>query len=398
VNLLSVADRLNALDRSTVTFSAERCLHHIDQGATCTACTEVCPVQALTPGHPPVFNHELCKSCLACIPTCPNGAFEANDGVPSLLACAARLDAQKMELLCALHPQPQKGISPEYTGVTVRSCLAGLGSGALMALAALGVKDIVLRTDACEDCPWGSLSSAIQSQASEAQQILLGWENAAKITLCESIEKPVERNLWKSSNPPVSRRDFFRTTSNQGKTSLAQAIDNGEPRQPHQPGRNRLRMLRAANAMPEPSESAAATLLEGSFSQLTVSPLTCTACGACARACPTQALILQKDTEQQQFVLAFYPQNCIACGFCVRSCAPQAIQMSGQPEFRQVFHTRKAVLMLQGKLTRCDRCNSLMAARPNVHLCPVCEYRQSHPFGSMLPPGLQPVSRKAGKA
>jgi ferredoxin len=327
VNLLSVADRLNTLDATPVHFTPERCLHALDKDAACTACADACPVQAITPGHPPVFQPDRCKNCLACIPACPTGAFDANDGVSALLACAARVDSKKIELLCALHPQPRQGAADaagvaDAAGITVRSCLAGLGSGALIALASLGAEEITLRTEICKGCPWSCLQTQIAAQAAEAQQILAGWEPAAQIALCSSIEKPVDRPLWKSTQPPLSRRDFFRSSAAQGKASLAQAIDSGEAPQPNQPGRNRLRMLKSAYVLPELTRPDAA-LPQNGFALLQVSDK-CTACSACARACPTQALVLQKDADKNQYLLAFYPQNCIACGACTRSCAVSA--------------------------------------------------------------------------
>ncbi|MFA5873798.1 MAG: hypothetical protein WC832_07515, partial [Anaerolineales bacterium] len=58
------------------------------------------------------------------------------------------------------------------------------------------------------------------------------------------------------------------------------------------------------------------------------------------------------------------------------------------PTFAQIF-SEEIVTLKEGGLVKCERCGIPMAARPNIHLCPLCEYRQTHPFGSMLPPGFK---------
>ena len=47
----------------------------------------------------------------------------------------------------------------------------------------------------------------------------------------------------------------------------------------------------------------------------------CTACGACARICPAQAIEVDKENKQ----VKYYPFRCIYCGTCAEICFPQAI-------------------------------------------------------------------------
>ncbi len=41
----------------------------------CGRCAEVCPRQAITPGHPPHFDLEACVGCLCCTEVCPQGGI-----------------------------------------------------------------------------------------------------------------------------------------------------------------------------------------------------------------------------------------------------------------------------------------------------------------------------------
>lgn len=388
MSLLTFAERLASIDRSAVQFLPECCLCALDKISPCTACVDTCPVQAISAGSPPIFDAQVCQGCLACLPVCPTGAYSADDAVPDLLTSAARLESTQMELVCSLNPLPQQGVSDQTAGLMVRGCLAGLGAGAGMALAASGFEHIIYRCEACADCPWGSLLSLIESQVVEIQQLLASWGKSDVPVICKTLETSISRPLWKAENPPVSRRDLFRIAAKQAKIAAARAIENGDAALARQPGRDRTRKLKAALALGEPFDLEAA-LPQSDFAQLFTND-DCTACGACARACPTDAIWLEMDQEKKRFNLVFYAQNCIACGFCVRSCAPNALKMEGIPKFEHVFRTQKPVLLQAGDLVRCQRCNTLIAVQSATHLCPMCQFRQSNPFGSKIQHGFEP--------
>ena len=47
----------------------------------------------------------------------------------------------------------------------------------------------------------------------------------------------------------------------------------------------------------------------------------CTHCGACITVCPTEALIMDKNTMK----VVFDSDKCIACELCVKACPPRAM-------------------------------------------------------------------------
>jgi ferredoxin len=153
-----------------------------------------------------------------------------------------------------------------------------------------------------------------------------------------------------------------------------------------QPGRERRRLLGAMRHLP-PMGSIQPIRLAG-FAMLAVSEA-CTACSACARGCPTQALKFDKNEAEPSFSLEFLPEACIGCELCAHACAPAAITVEPSPRFGQVFGSRDPVILRSGRLVRCDHCRSWMAERPGRKLCDLCEYRIKNPFGSKMPPGLQ---------
>jgi formate hydrogenlyase subunit 6/NADH:ubiquinone oxidoreductase subunit I len=124
------------------------------------------------------------------------------------------------------------------------------------------------------------------------------------------------------------------------------------------------------------------------FASLKVSDA-CTACSACANACPTGALHFEITNTNRNFHLTFSAPNCIACDICANVCATAAISIDHNPAFKEVFESWKPEPVQAGDLVRCTQCNTLMAVRPGVKLCPLCTYRRKNPFGSKMPPGMK---------
>ncbi len=247
MSLLNAAERLASIDRSQIILDRDRCLHSQNQHSECDACFDLCPVQAITFGKPPTLNEEHCQSCLACLPACPVGAYHADDDVADLLTCITHIEEQPVEIVCRQHPHPETGVDPEAIGILIRGCLAGLGTGALLALSTSGLKQIILRTDSCSSCEWKPLYPVIHRQMEKATRFLSARDNDVSITCVDEIESPAERTLWRVKNPPLSRRDLFRMISRQGQVALARAMENGTMITERKPGRDRLRLLSAVS-------------------------------------------------------------------------------------------------------------------------------------------------------
>ena len=387
MSLLDAAERFASLDRSQVLLDTKHCLHSQDQYSDCAACYEICPVEAIMPDKPPALEAERCQSCLACLPACPMGAYRADDDVSNLLNCVAHVEDQPVELLCGLHPHPETGSDTEAIGIQIRGCLAGLGTGAYATLAALGVKRLSLRTDACSACQWHSLRQEIHCHAERADRFLSVWGRGDTVACMDEIPSHAERPLWNAKNPPLSRRDLFRMLARQGQVAMARAMENGISTSERKPGRDRQRLTSAAAHLPGLPEQVSASqpdLSDFGFAVLTISDA-CTACGACGKACPTGAVRFEKDEEAMTFFISFAARDCIDCGVCDHVCLPDAITLDHALTLAQVFGAKEPIMAGSGPLVRCERCKTLMAAREGVKLCPLCEYRRVHPFGSMMP-------------
>ena len=397
MNLLSAAERFASIDRSQVTLDNARCLHSQHQNSECKACYDICPVDAITTGKPPTLNIQACQSCLACLPACPVGAYHADDAVALLLHSVVRLDTETVELLCGMHPQPNTG-GADSTGIRVRGCLAGLGSGSYLLLASLGIRRIVARTDACKACHWAGLSAQVERQVFLTNHILEAWGIPAVVACPSEDAVMVERAVWESTNPPLSRRDLFRMMARQGQIALARAAEEGPASQEKRVGRDRLRTINAVRNLAREHAVVTSGCGEFGFASLKVSAA-CTACGVCATACPTGALHFAITNINRNYTLTFSAPDCIDCGICENVCASAAISIDHNPTFTDVFGLEKPESVQAGELIRCVQCNTLMAARPEIKLCPLCSYRRKNPFGSKMPPGIKlpelPVMRKS---
>ncbi len=391
MSLFSAAERLSAIDRSEVVLEINRCLHTHDRHSTCLACQDVCPADAIQPGKPPTLQTELCQSCLACLPACPVGAFRVDDAVAGLLNCATRMEASVIEVVCEKQTRATIGVA-DGTAILVKGCLAGLGRGAYLMLVALGAEKIIVRTDACSTCEWAGLRKLVEWQVSQARQLLGMWGKTDSLVCVSAIEQPTERPLWEAANPPLSRRDLFRMLAWQGKRAMARAMEKGVAESTRELGSDRLRMLFGVSHLLEDPPQANLSLNGFSFATLTISEA-CTACGACSKACPTGALQFEKENEETTFSILFSAQHCVGCNICEHVCLPNAITLDHAPTFEQVFGSQEPAIVESGQLERCERCNTLIAARVGLKLCALCEYRRAHPFGSMLPPNTNRESQ-----
>ncbi len=336
-----------------------RCLHSQDRFSGCEACFGICPVNAITPGKPPVLDAEKCQTCLACITVCPVGAYSADDAVTPLLNSITHLEGEQVELICAKNEQADKGLQASSIGIRLRGCLAGLGTGTYLALAALGLEHTSLRTEACAACEWGKLRPEIESQVNRAGHFLSAWNKAEAFTCVSTLENAVQRPLWNADNPPLSRRDMFRMITRQGQVALARAMENGQVHSGRRPGRDRLRAVNAVAHLPEHEQDPDLSPL--GFASVTVTEA-CTACGACARACPTEALRFEKNEEETTYKLMFSARTCIGCDLCVHVCLAEAVTVEHEPTFTQIFGI-EALTLQEGELVKCERCGTLMAKR-----------------------------------
>ncbi len=394
MGIFSAVEQLTT-DHSMVTYDSRRCLNAQSKFANCEACLQICPVNAIQAGRPPRFNPEICAGCMACLPLCPLGAYDADDAIPDLLDCAAHAEDAQVELVCHANPQAENGISENAVGIRINGCLAELGSGIYLSLIAMGIKDVTARLDACPECPWGTLKGQVEAQVKTANHLLSAWDKDGLVQAISELKKSPHRPLWDAKNPPLSRRDLFAMLTRQGRATLSRVMEKEKPSAGKQIGRGHLRLANAVMQMSSRQNTKDISLDGLGFGMVTVSEA-CTACGSCARFCPTGTLDFRMDQDAQIYSLSFKPQACIGCQACSQVCVDSAISVDLAPSLNQVFGSKEPLVLQHGELSRCERCHAPFAARPGTRLCPNCEFRQKNPFGSRLPKGFNlPKARES---
>ncbi len=173
----------------------------------------------------------------------------------------------------------------------------------------------------------------------------------------------------------------------QGQVTMARAMESGVRTTGKRPGRDRMRILGGVSHLPAPQQPEKVHAGDLGFAMVSVSDA-CSACGACARACPTEAIKFETDEEQTKFSLKFTARLCVGCDLCTRVCVPLAVSVDHDPAFANAFDPEQ-VLLLEGELIRCKRCGVPTPKRGDSDLCDLCEMRQKNPFGVILPPGFK---------
>lgn len=225
MNLLSLAERLAALDSAPIRLEADRCLHARYKSATCDACVRVCPTQAIRLNGSITLNTEACVACGACLPACPTGAFDGQDGVADVLKCVGGLGPGcVIELACAQHPAPGKGATEAGAVVRTAGCLAALGPSAYLSIVALAVQRVYVRLDACAGCPIGQAKAPIAAAIAQTHQWLELYGLTDRIIALNVVNNRKDRRVQEAKSATVSRRSLFRMFAAEAPRQIGQVI------------------------------------------------------------------------------------------------------------------------------------------------------------------------------
>ena len=88
---------------------------------------------------------------------------------------------------------------------------------------------------------------------------------------------------------------------------------------------------------------------------------TCTACGVCAKACPTGALQVLYDDESRGFEILYAPRACTGCETCLHLCDPEALHRRRVPLFREFLAAPGRIH--SGVFHVCEACGARFAGR-----------------------------------
>lgn len=111
---------------------------------------------------------------------------------------------------------------------------------------------------------------------------------------------------------------------------------------------------------------------------------TCSVCGVCVAACPHQALSLTPDPKDANLLaLTQDLARCEADGACLKLCPPQALAVQDHPTWAEI-HDGATRTLTAVNTKVCPSCHNRFPADTG-ELCPLCAFRQDHPFGALPP-------------
>ncbi len=398
-SFLNIADYFSG---ETISFHPNRCLNSRFRQIGCTICTDACPAEGaieLNPGPAPIFNADACIHCGLCLHVCPTNAFTRPDPTLNRLPqTLAVLPAEPVALICPQHPDPAHG--QNSIAVQTKRCLAALSPAHLLPLTRRE-NPVVLDDSHCAACPIGTVHPYIEQSVARtnAWAATLGDYTPIRLRTRQPADTPLApRAVVDIDRPPVSRRGFFKSISQLGKESIGAVLaeDPVDPaslgrfvpvseRLPHFVPAQRARVLsfldeQLQDVPPDPAtpvHDAAGAL---PVFDVVVSPEKCTACGLCARFCPTGSLTFLSD--ETRFALGFYPALCLGddCGICQVACPEDAISLEHVAPAPAIL-SKQPRYLAAGELAKCSMCGQPIAAGDeHPSTCYVCRPHKNFEF------------------
>lgn len=314
--------------------------------ARCERCVQACPEGALhiqvdSPGAPPVLDISRCQACSGCLDACPSGALSLYGHDPGALAQQLRAlllagdgaPAPALVISCqsASDPLHRLGKQNGLPGwlVLELTCLGAVGSSwHLAALAAGAVTVQILPCARCRD----RLSLTEGVDFTRDLLTALGDPDASRRVGVLSAREPLLRRAlkaWGGQTPIVSgtaadripEPGNIRTPAQVAAWAISELRSSLRAAPPgmttsRAPSRDREAPAYDAEALPR------VVLGQGAPMGVLRAAGGCTACGVCARTCPTRALSLATGMGITSLVLD--PAACTGCGVCVQTC-PEAV-------------------------------------------------------------------------
>lgn len=351
----------------------ELCLNLRGRVMHCSACSDVCPANALslTPDRVDL-DDTRCTGCNSCLPSCPAGALRSTAFLPERFLQALHESGQS-DLHCR--------ISEDGGGGVVIPCHSVLDARLLAAARGDGLTELRLHgLNQCSDCRHGDARTHINSVIDQLAQ----WLGEAAPSL--DLDPPTGSDSGKDERdyqdqPHMNRRAFLRFGGAKSVTQAADWLLPGLSRE--EEDEETLPFYQADGFAQRASAYQQALMARAERVPWQVSqPLpfirrrvgeACSACLSCGERCPTGALRAIDSAESRQ--LSFDPAVCTDCGLCERICPEQTILSETMHDINKLKTGRESLFYVSQQ--RCRQCgNPFLPDDTESDLCPVCNNEQ----------------------
>lgn len=346
-------------------YRASRCTRFRYRYSGCSRCADACPHEAVELGDEGIkISATACQNCALCAAACPTEALLA-DNLPRIEVL--KRVAKRPEVTFACAPSESKGDE-------IVPCLGALDAAMLAYLASRGIAVTLAGTQHCAECVHGARGEArlgLNLEVVEALRAKVGnnkWVDIVVPDESESDPVKIEHN--------PSRRHLFRRFVGRGADQMTRPVTASEAHPVplkairfaapfSTAGRELLQILFNTPQETPTSLSVHAALLAA---QVGIQP-GCTACEACARACPTGSMQIRESGTAWK--LGFEFTRCVGCGVCVEVCQPNVLYFKDEME-NLAKSPEPVTLHALGK-QRCARCDRFFISPVPEEICPICE-------------------------
>jgi ferredoxin len=381
-----------------ISVQAEQCLNARHKEASCRRCAQACPTQAITlhPPHDhspygpllPQLNVEQCVHCGLCLHTCPTDVFSQSDPPEIKLAqTISNLPDAPLALVCPQHPDPATTAASVAAVVRHQRCLASLSLSQLIDLSHNSRRDLWLDDTPCAECLIGRVQPLISQTVSATNRLLQAFGcpasvqmslNQPELLALETSPKP----LFEGNQPKLSRCGLLTALGHLAQPAALspaslQPLSNDGPvpvsqRLPHYLPASHQRLCRQLAQLGPPVKEPIQTA-ELPFANVKIDTNSCSACGLCARFCPTEALHFVADS--QTFGISFQAATCLDCGICAVACPDEAVSFEAQLPAGALVSDKRQWLVTGG-VSACAGCGQITAIHAdtadNQPLCYSC--------------------------
>jgi len=380
--------------------TAELCLNQRHKGADCARCVDTCPTGAIDlTSHRPFLDPDLCVQCGACLVACPTDVFSQISPPEQTLTLTFQHlpPIAPLVLVCPLRPAIAQTQAPVAAAVRHQRCLAALSIPHLLDLSSQGMRPLWLDDSPCAGCPLGMCHAQLLASVAGANELLVGFGRPSSLALHTKnpellLDEPLAHPLLDGMKPQLSRRGFFGALRQMGQARVerameeealpmlrpAVAVDQRLPRRLPHNRKELLAHLADLTTDSAPPDDSLFSLESLPFASVTVDARACSACGLCARFCPTGALhyagpgvgALGKN-DDNAYALDFQAQLCIDCAICQMACPEAAIRFEDSLPVEKLL-SPQAEQLTAGEVTSCVTCGVAVADHWQPPRCYVC--------------------------
>lgn len=278
-------------------YDGAHCVHAAIENASCRACVDACPRHAWHLDDSALeFDAGRCDGCGLCVPACPGRAIK-------LTPQPARREVAGSVVMVLACDQVSAASGPGRIG-----CLHAVSLSDLLRAYGNGYGVWLLTRGDCAACPRGAAESLFNRVAH--LNVMLR-QRGKQALLMREVSSQVSSSLLAAPAVPASRRGFIRALSRRPVAALLGANSDVESGTSKPPG----------EYLPEGDDAMMPWVVS-------LDPMRCIGCHACARVCPEGAI--RFDALAPAYRLRH--RACSGCGLCVNICEAGAVDIRSWAE------------------------------------------------------------------